>query len=159
MRHFVPLKSVPYFAAASSHCFISISQTLRFPGISDSPDSMRHFIPLESVPYLTGSILLTPPQGKKSTLLRCALFCFTRYRPEKLFQKCIVADRMYVRPGFSMTMPSAHTVVAVDQYFLSNRLYALKEKVVGIFANSVSYVAPRSNLVHEDTFTLFPVSA
>lgn len=87
------------------------------------------------------------------------LFCFTRYRPEKLFQKCIVADRMYVRPGFSMTMPSAHTVVAVDQYFLSNRLYALKEKVVGIFANSVSYVAPRSNLVHEDTFTLFPVSA
>ena len=58
MRHFVPLKSVPYFAAASSHCFISISQTLRFPGISDSPDSMRHFIPLESVPYLTGSIPL-----------------------------------------------------------------------------------------------------
>ena len=58
MRHFVPLKSVPYFAAASSHCFSSISQTLRFPGISDSPDSMRHFIPLESVPYLTGSIPL-----------------------------------------------------------------------------------------------------
>ena len=51
MRHFVPLKSVPYFAAASPHCFSSISQTLRFPGISDSPDSMRHFIPLESVPY------------------------------------------------------------------------------------------------------------
>ena len=58
MRHFVPLKSVPYFAAASSHCFSSISQTLRFPGISDSPDSMRHFIPLESVPYLTGLIPL-----------------------------------------------------------------------------------------------------
>ena len=58
MRHFVSLKSVPYFAAASSHCFISISQTLRFPGISDSPDSMRHFIPLESVPYLTGLIPL-----------------------------------------------------------------------------------------------------
>ena len=51
MRHFIPLESVPYFAAASSHCFISISQTLRFPGISDSLDSMRHFIPLESVPY------------------------------------------------------------------------------------------------------------
>ena len=52
MRHFVPLKSVPYFAAASSHCFSSISQTLRFPGISDSLDSMRHFVPLKSVPYL-----------------------------------------------------------------------------------------------------------
>ena len=50
MRRFALLKSVPYFAAASSHCFISISQTLRCPGISDSPDSMRHFIPLESVP-------------------------------------------------------------------------------------------------------------
>jgi hypothetical protein len=58
MRHFVPLKSVPYFAAASSHCFSSISQTLRFPGISDSLDFTRHFIPLESVPYLTGSIPL-----------------------------------------------------------------------------------------------------
>ena len=55
MRHFVPLKSVPYFAAASSHCFSSISQTLRFPGISDSPDSMRHFIPLESVPYFVAA--------------------------------------------------------------------------------------------------------
>jgi len=55
MRHFVPLKSVPYFAAASSHCFSSISQTLRFPGISDSPDSMRHFIPLESVPYFAAA--------------------------------------------------------------------------------------------------------
>ncbi len=55
MRHFIPLESVPYFAAASSHCFISISQTLRFPGISDSPDSMRHFIPLESVPYFAAA--------------------------------------------------------------------------------------------------------
>ena len=55
MRHFVPLKSVPYFAAASSHCFISISQTLRFPGISDSLDSMRHFVPLKSVPYFAAA--------------------------------------------------------------------------------------------------------
>ena len=55
MRHFVPLKSVPYFAAASSHCFSSISQTLRFPGISDSPDSMRHFVPLKSVPYFAAA--------------------------------------------------------------------------------------------------------
>lgn len=130
--------------------------------ISDSLDFMRHFVPLKSVPYL----IFGPAyqcRNVKGTILylydSIVPFCFTRYRPEKLFQKCIVADRMYVRPGFSMTMPSAHTVVAVDQYFLSNRLYALKEKVVGIFANSVSYVAPRSNLVHEDTFTLFPVSA
>ena len=55
MRHFVPLKSVPYFAAASSHCFISISQTLRFPGISDSLDFMRHFVPLKSVPYFAAA--------------------------------------------------------------------------------------------------------
>ena len=52
MRRFALLKSVPYFAAASSHCFISISQTLRFPGISDLLDFMRHFAPLKSVPYL-----------------------------------------------------------------------------------------------------------
>ena len=58
MRRFALLKSVPYFAAASSHCFISISQTLRFPGISDSLDFMRRFAPLKSVPYLTGSIPL-----------------------------------------------------------------------------------------------------
>ena len=51
MRRFALLKSVPYFAAASSHCFISISQTLRFPGISDSLDFMRRFAPLKSVPY------------------------------------------------------------------------------------------------------------
>ena len=74
MRHFVPLKSVPYFAAASSHCFSSISQTLRFPGISDSPDSMRHFIPLESVPYLTGSISIIYITIKKVTSLRYGLF-------------------------------------------------------------------------------------
>ena len=130
--------------------------------VSDSLDFMRRFAPLKSVPYL----IFGPAyqcRNVKGTIRylydSIVPFYFTRYRPEKLFQKCIVADRMYVRPGFSMTMPSAHTVVAVDQYFLSNRLYALKEKVVGIFANSVSYVAPRSNLVHEDTFTLFPVSA
>ena len=74
MRHFIPLESVPYFAAASSHCFISISQTLRFPGISDSPDSMRHFIPLESVPYLTGLISIIYITIKKVTSLRYGLF-------------------------------------------------------------------------------------
>ena len=58
MRHFVPLKSVPYFAAASSHCFISMFRFLLFTDISDSLDFMRRFAPLESVPYLTGSIPL-----------------------------------------------------------------------------------------------------
>ena len=55
MHHFVPLKSVPYFVAASFHCFSSISQTLRFTGISDSLDFMRHFIPLKSVPYFAAA--------------------------------------------------------------------------------------------------------
>ena len=55
MRRFALLKSVPYFAAASSHCFISISQTLRFPGISDSLDFMRRFALLKSVPYFAAA--------------------------------------------------------------------------------------------------------
>ena len=74
MRHFVPLKSVPYFAAASSHCFSSISQTLRFPGISDSLDFMRRFAPLKSVPYLTGLIPIIYITIKKVTSLRYGLF-------------------------------------------------------------------------------------
>ena len=74
MRHFIPLKSVPYFAAASSHCFISISQTLRFPGISDSLDFMRRFAPLKSVPYLTGLISIIYITIKKVTSLRYGLF-------------------------------------------------------------------------------------
>ena len=74
MRRFAPLKSVPYFAAASSHCFISISQTLRFPGISDSLDFMRRFAPLKSVPYLTGLISIIYITIKKVTSLRYGLF-------------------------------------------------------------------------------------
>ena len=74
MRRFALLKSVPYFAAASSHCFISISQTLRFPGISDSLDFMRRFIPLKSVPYLTGLISIIYITIKKVTSLRYGLF-------------------------------------------------------------------------------------
>ena len=73
MRRFALLKSVPYFAAASSHCFISISQTLRFPGISDSLDFMRRFAPLKSVPYLTGSISIIYITIKKGTSLRYGL--------------------------------------------------------------------------------------
>ena len=74
MRRFALLKSVPYFAAASSHCFISISQTLRFPGISDSLDFMRRFAPLKSVPYLTGLISIIYITIKKVTSLRYGLF-------------------------------------------------------------------------------------
>ena len=88
MRHFIPLESVPYFAAASSHCFISISQTLRFPGISDSPDSMRHFVPLKSVPYL----IFGPAyqcRNVKGTILylydSIVPFYFPWYRPKSLF--------------------------------------------------------------------------
>ena len=74
MRRFALLKSVPYFAAASSHCFISISQTLRFPGISDSLDFMRRFAPLKSVPYLTGLIAIIYITIKKVTSLRYGFF-------------------------------------------------------------------------------------
>lgn len=88
MRHFVPLKSVPYFAAASSHCFSSISQTLRFPGISDSLDFTRHFSPLESVPYL----IFGPAyqcRNVKGTILylydSIVPFYFPWYRPKSLF--------------------------------------------------------------------------
>ena len=56
MRHFVPLKSVPYFVAASFRCFIFMFRFLLFTDISDSLDFMRRFAPLKSVPYLTGSI-------------------------------------------------------------------------------------------------------
>ena len=97
MRHFIPLESVPYFAAASSHCFSSISQTLRFPGISDSPDSMRHFIPLESVPYLAGSISIIYITIKKSTLLRCALFCIDAKKEQYLIYMMVLF--LFVLPG------------------------------------------------------------
>ena len=56
MRHFVPLKSVPYFVAASFRCFIFMFRFLLFTDISDSLDFMRRFAPLKSVPYLTGLI-------------------------------------------------------------------------------------------------------
>ena len=51
MRHFVPLKSVPYFVVVSFHCFSVTFQFLRFTDISDSLDFMRRFAPLKSVPY------------------------------------------------------------------------------------------------------------
>ena len=74
MRHFVPLKSVPYFAAASSHCFGSMFRFLLFTDISDSLDFMRHFVPLKSIPYLTGLISIIYITIKKVTSLRYGLF-------------------------------------------------------------------------------------
>ena len=97
MRHFVPLKSVPYFVSTSFRCFTFISQFLRFPDISDSLDFMRRFAPLKSVPYLTGLILLTPPQGKKSTLLRCVLFCIDAKKEQYLIYTMV--SFLFVLPG------------------------------------------------------------
>ena len=73
MRHFVPLKSVPYFVAASFRCFIFMFRFLRFTDISDSLDFMRRFAPLKSVPYLTGSISIIYITIKKVTSLRYGL--------------------------------------------------------------------------------------
>ena len=66
MRHFVPLKSVPYLTGSIPlisttyliHHICPMWFFLFFPltAISDSLDSMRHFVPLKSVPYLTGLI-------------------------------------------------------------------------------------------------------
>ena len=74
MRHFVPLKSVPYFVAASFRCFIFMFRFLLFTDISDSLDFMRRFAPLKSVPYLTGSISIIYITIKKVTSLRYGLF-------------------------------------------------------------------------------------
>ena len=74
MRHFVPLKSVPYFVAASFRCFIFMFRFLLFTDISDSLDFMRRFAPLKSVPYLTGLISIIYITIKKVTSLRYGLF-------------------------------------------------------------------------------------
>ena len=65
MRHFVPLKSVPYLTGSIPlisttyliHHICSMWFFLFFPltAVSDSLDSMRHFIPLESVPYFAAA--------------------------------------------------------------------------------------------------------
>ena len=97
MRRFAPLKSVPYFVVVSFHCFSVTFQFLRFTDISDSLDFMRRFAPLKSVPYLTGLILLTPPQGKKSTLLRCVLFCIDAKKEQYLIYTMV--SFLFVLPG------------------------------------------------------------
>ena len=68
MRHFVPLKSVPYLTGLiplisttylSHHiCPMWFFLFIPLTAVSDSLDFMRHFVPLKSVPYLTGSIPL-----------------------------------------------------------------------------------------------------
>ena len=68
MRHFVPLKSVPYLTGSiplisTTHlihhiCSMWFFLFIPLTAISDSLDFMRHFVPLKSVPYLTGSIPL-----------------------------------------------------------------------------------------------------
>ena len=107
MRHFIPLESVPYLTGSiplisTTHLIHHICPMwffLFFPltAVSDSLDSMRHFIPLESVPYLTGSILFPPPQGKKATLLRCALFCINAKKEQYLIYTIVLF--LFIFPG------------------------------------------------------------
>ena len=107
MRHFVPLKSVPYLAGSiplisttyliHHICPMWFFLFIPLTAVSDSLDFMRHFAPLKSVPYLTGSILLTPPQGKKSTLLRCALFCIDAKKEQYLIYTMVLF--LFVLPG------------------------------------------------------------
>ena len=84
MRHFVPLKSVPYLTGSIPlisttyliHHICPMWFFLFFPltAISDSLDFMRRFAPLKSVPYLTSSISIIYITIKKVTSLRYGLF-------------------------------------------------------------------------------------
>ena len=84
MRHFVPLKSVPYLTGSiplisTTHLIHHICPMWFFlfiplTAISDSLDFMRHFVPLKSVPYLTGLISIIYITIKKVTSLRYGLF-------------------------------------------------------------------------------------
>ena len=83
MRHFVPLKSVPYLTGSIPlisttyliHHICPMWFFLFFPltAVSDSLDFMRRFAPLKSVPYLTGSISIIYITIKKVTSLRYGL--------------------------------------------------------------------------------------
>ena len=98
MRHFVPLKSVPYLTGLISiistthliHHICPMWFFLFFPltAISDSLDFTRHFSPLESVPYL----IFGPAyqcRNVKGTILylydSIVPFYFPWYRPKSLF--------------------------------------------------------------------------
>ena len=98
MRHFVPLKSVPYLTGSIPlisttyliHHICPMWFFLFFPltAISDSLDFTRHFSPLESVPYL----IFGPAyqcRNVKGTILylydSIVPFYFPWYRPKSLF--------------------------------------------------------------------------
>ena len=88
MRHFVPLKSVPYLTGSiplisTTHLIHHICPMWFFlfiplTAISDSLDFMRHFVPLKSVPYLTGLISIIYITIKKVTLLAMRSFLYRR---------------------------------------------------------------------------------
>ena len=88
MRHFVPLKSVPYLTGSiplisTTHLIHHICPMWFFlfiplTAISDSLDFMRHFVPLKSVPYLTGSISIIYITIKKVTLFAMRSFLYRR---------------------------------------------------------------------------------
>ena len=83
MRHFVPLKSVPYLTGSiplisttyliHHICPMWFFLFIPLTAISDSLDFMRHFVPLKSVPYLTGLISIIYITIKKVTSLRYGL--------------------------------------------------------------------------------------
>ena len=107
MRHFIPLESVPYLTGlipliSTTHLIHHICPMwffLFFPltAVSDSLDSMRRFAPLESVPYLAGSISIIYITIKKSTLLRCALFCIDAKKEQYLIYMMVLF--LFVLPG------------------------------------------------------------
>ena len=107
MRRFAPLKSVPYLTGSiplisTTHLIHHICPMwffLFFPltAVSDSLDSMRRFAPLESVPYLAGSISIIYITIKKSTLLRCALFCIDAKKEQYLIYMMVLF--LFVLPG------------------------------------------------------------
>ena len=107
MRHFVPLKSVPYLTGSiplisTTHLIHHICPMWFFlfiplTAVSDSLDFMRHFVPLKSVPYLTGSISIIYITIKKSTLLRCALFCIDAKKEQYLIYMMVLF--LFVLPG------------------------------------------------------------
>ena len=88
MRHFVPLKSVPYLTGSiplisTTHlihhiCSMWFFLFIPLTAISDSLDFIRHFVPLKSVPYLTGSISIIYITIKKVTLFAMRSFLYRR---------------------------------------------------------------------------------
>ena len=107
MRHFIPLESVPYLTGSiplisttyliHHICPMWFFLFIPLTAVSDSLDFMRHFVPLKSVPYLTGSISIIYITIKKSTLLRCALFCIDAKKEQYLIYMMVLF--LFVLPG------------------------------------------------------------